>query len=427
MVTSMRNFRKHFPLILLASAIAFSPGFGVGELADGSKIIEIRVEDILLIILGIFWIAHILISGRKNIEKPPLLIPILAWLGFGLLSSLTNLIIGNLDVSRTFFFFVKEIEFFVFYFYVFYHIRNIDAAKLLVKIWLVLGALNGGWILFELITGIQFTFYYGPTLFAEPENPFGSGMFFLLIFAFLLNVFLYYYSRLPISFLRKTVITAGIGMPVFGIFASGSQTAFLGFIIALLASFLLYIAKSNLPLSLPFFLVIFVVIGFTFVMIILAPYLIQRQISFEKIAFELDPSQDMPPSRAYIWRGEIVRPFQDPLRVLIGLGKSSVTEAHNHYIRNFVETGILGFLLFLLLLFAILKRSFHAFFKGNNPFLLGVSAGLIVTTLVMLMAAMTAEAFLAVKISEVYWFFTGITMTVLFLHKKKLSYGTNKT
>ena len=54
-----RNCNKNLPLIFLAIAIAFSPSFSAGVI-EGGRIIEIRVEDVLIVILGLAWIASFL-------------------------------------------------------------------------------------------------------------------------------------------------------------------------------------------------------------------------------------------------------------------------------------------------------------------------------------------------------------------------------
>jgi len=61
----MKFFKKEYlPLILLAAAIGLSPSFSAGEIIGG-RIIEIRVEDILIVILGLVWLANFLVSGRE--------------------------------------------------------------------------------------------------------------------------------------------------------------------------------------------------------------------------------------------------------------------------------------------------------------------------------------------------------------------------
>ncbi|GAG71502.1 unnamed protein product, partial [marine sediment metagenome] len=109
-------------LILLIIAIAFSPSFSAGVI-EGGRVVEIRVEDVLIVIFGLAWIASFLISKKEKIKKPPLLLPILAWLGIGFFSILINLIFTNIGISRGFFYFLKEIEFFFLYFFIFYHIK----------------------------------------------------------------------------------------------------------------------------------------------------------------------------------------------------------------------------------------------------------------------------------------------------------------
>ena len=56
--------KQNFPVVLIAAAIALSPSFSAGEIAGG-RVIEIRVEDILIVILGLVWLANFLVSGRE--------------------------------------------------------------------------------------------------------------------------------------------------------------------------------------------------------------------------------------------------------------------------------------------------------------------------------------------------------------------------
>ncbi|GAG47290.1 unnamed protein product, partial [marine sediment metagenome] len=193
-----KKWFKILPLILLTSAIALSPSFSAGEIA-GRRVIEIRIEDILIVILGLAWIANFLILKKRKLQKPPLLFPILAWLGIGFFSVLTNWIFMNIGFSRGFFYFLKEIEFFFLYFYLFYHIKNLDTAKFIVKLWVFLGVVNVGWVIYQLATGLELGGYdYGPGALSE-QGSYPSGGFFLILFIFLFNVSLYYFLNLNIS------------------------------------------------------------------------------------------------------------------------------------------------------------------------------------------------------------------------------------
>jgi len=186
-----KSFLEILPVFLLVLAIGFSPSFSAGKIESG-KDLEIRVEDILLVIFGLVWLFGFLISGKRSIEKPPLFFPILAWVGVGFFSVLINWILGNISYSQGFFFFFKEVEIFFLYFYVYYHLENFSQIKFIIKTWIFIVLINIGWIIYELVTGLTLTYHYGPTPFIEPNGPLPAGGFFLMIFVFLFNVFLFY-------------------------------------------------------------------------------------------------------------------------------------------------------------------------------------------------------------------------------------------
>lgn len=56
-----KNCYKNLPLILLTTAIALSPSFSAGMI-EGGRVIEIRIEDILIVVLELIWIANFSIS-----------------------------------------------------------------------------------------------------------------------------------------------------------------------------------------------------------------------------------------------------------------------------------------------------------------------------------------------------------------------------
>jgi len=111
---------------------------------------------------------------------------------------------------------------------------------------------------------------------------------------------------------------------------------------------------------------------------------------------------------------------QPTIYLIFGMGKGYVGEAHNQYLRNFIETGIIGSILFLFLMFSILKKCFVILHKNYSNFLNGLSAGVLVSTIVMLFFSIATEPFIVVKPSEVYWIFLAITMAVLNLENKEI-------
>lgn len=416
----MKFFFKNLSLILLAGAIGLSPSFSMGTMKGLDKIIEIRIEDILIVVLGLFWFLNALISGKKTVKKPPLFFPILAWLGIGFISLLTNWIFGNIGLPRGFFYFLKEFEFFFLYFYLFYHIKSFDSAKFLVKIWIILGLVNTAYVVYQLLTGISLGEYWAAAI-AE-WGVFPSGAFFLMIFIFLFNILLYHFFSLEISKFKKAILSLLIISPIIGVFSSASKTNFLGILLALFLSlFLLFLRKKSFKIVLISCIILIFIVGIFIFSFKSMPIMVRI----------LDISTPTKVLQAFkIGRIEpAIKPtFEQALRgplllFLLGLGKGYVGEAHNQYLHNFIETGIIGLLIFLILIFVIIKKSWQGYSKSQDGFSVGLSAGLLVATLIMLFLSIAAEAFLAVKPNEVYWFFAALTMAVLAINKRKENYA----
>jgi len=408
---------KILSLILLAAAIAFCSSFAVGKLSDG-RIIEIRIEDILIFFLGLLLISGFLISGRTKVEKPPLFFPILIWLGAGLLSVLTNWAFSNLSLGRGFFYFLKEFQFFVFYFYVFWCVKKMETAKLLVNFWLIFAFINVLYVFYQAVTGLR-TGEYGTAAIGE-WGVFPTGAFFLMFLIFLFNVFLYYFLNLNVSILKKTALGVLTFSPALGVMGSASKTNFAAMIFALFLTFLLFfLRKANLRAIAVFILVIV----FTISLFSFAVKNIRDVTRIKDVIsnFSLEPLwESYKRARLDTAIMPLLRASLESSRHLpfLGMGKGYVGEAHNQYLRNFIEMGFVGNLVFFLLIYAIVRKSWQGFSKNGNTFAIGLSAGLLVVTLTLLFISFATEPFIVVKPSSVYWFFAGITMAVLSLNKK---------
>ena len=400
-----KDYKHNLPLILLVIAISFSPSFSAGVI-EGRRVIEVRAEDVLIVIFGLAWIANFLISKKEKIKKPPLLLPILAWLGIGFFSILINWIFMNIGISRGFFYFLKEIEFFFLYFYIFYHLRNFDSAKFIINFWIVAGVFNICLIIYQLIADIGYG-NYGPSMFME-EGPLPSGGFFLILFANLFNVFLYYYSRLKLSKIKKIVLALCIlSLPV-GIISSGSRTSILGLVLVVILSLFFYQFKYGALKSIFVILGLLIIIGVIF-------YFVSDKVPY---ILNLQPERALRSigQRAEIWDSQLKAMPDNIFYYFFGMGKSVLLtsdESHSQYVRNFIETGLIGSLIFLFLILYIMKIAIKGWLLKGKTFLTGLSSGLLISTFAMLFISIAAEGFLVVKINEVYWFFAAVTMASL--------------
>ncbi len=397
-------------LVLLVAAISLSPRLSLGLIPNTGRSVDIRAEDMVLcfsLILGIF---HILASGRCRFKRPPLFWPILAWILFGLFSVLVNLLFRDVNLKITIFYFLKEVEFFLVYFFVFYCARSIDPGKRLIKYWIFFSLVNIFWLVYVFIFNIQWSIQpYGPNAFIEPGGPFPSGGFFLLLFIFFLNLFIFYYSKLNTSKIKKMLLFVVCILPAIGVMWSGSMAATIGLFVSIIVSlFILFKDRLDFAGTIKIIILIAVILGIVIAAIRVLP-VPQKIISFKKIIFEYDSNS--PVSRGGIFERNLTTLAEHPTYLVFGAGV--LGEAHSQYMRVLLERGIIGLFLFFWLMWSILKISYNSFKEKDDLFKKGLSAGLFVATVSMLIMAIPNDVFMVVKPDEVYWFFAAMTMALI--------------
>ncbi len=129
-------------------------------------------------------------------------------------------------------------------------------------------------------------------------------------------------------------------------------------------------------------------------------------------------SFQVPTDRIWLWGAQVEEFSKQPGLFLFGMGKSAflvADESHSQYIRNLVETGAIGSLLFLVLVSGIIKKGVSWFFSSQDHFSGGLAIGAAVATISLLVIGISAEVFIVVKVMEIYWFFVAIAMASLSL------------
>ncbi len=407
------------------------PSFIAGTMSSGKEI-ELRVEDFLLLFFGLAVFLYFLATGKFKIKKPPFFVPIIILLVIEFFGVLLNSILGNLFfIDRAFFYFFKEVELLFLYFYVFYNLESIKSAKVVIKFILLFTGLNIAYLFYQIISHKEVGEYVGNTTAALSEyGIFPTAAFFVMIFVFLTAFFIFYYNNLKDKLWQKLLFGAIVISSVIGVFGTGSKTSFLALVFSVIILFLLLLFKRNKEAGK------IIILGIIIVILLMGVFVFSLKsintvrgivgiFGFSKLA-ESYTGDRLIYQQLFI-KNTLYTFGQQPLSIFFGLGVGYITEAHNQFLRNFAEIGITGSIVFLVMIFFILRAGFRAYRKSEDPFIVAAGAGIIVMTLAMMVFSIATDPFFSVKVASMYWFFIGLNVAILsFKIKNKADFKNTK-
>lgn len=408
---------RYASLILLAAAITFSNRTFILGVIDPNwpRQIVIRVEDILIVILGIILIFHFLAQKKHTIIKPPLFFILLLWIGLELASSLINSMVGNLPASRIPFYTLKVAEYAFIFFYVFSYIKNSYDVKVMMSWWLIFIWIHLAYIFYQLFDTSSHSIH----LIGEIGN-FNIGGQFFILFVYSFSFYLFYILKQHISALKKILLGILFIMPIIGTFTPAIKAGATATVFASLLMILLYIFKFRSLQSVKHIVVTLLAIGAIFFGVAsLSQHLAYDFIRARTLNF---PSYITSLSfRAAIWQDHVAVALQSPLQLLIGRGGADpfAEASHNQFVRNLGAGGIIGSILFFILIFSIIKKSFRAYREEKNPLVTAFAVGLLASTLGMLILSLSGEAFFIIRPAEHFWYFAGLAFAVLYKIKNE--------
>ena len=420
----MNVFLKNLQVVLLLGSIMLFPSFILGAMSSG-KTIELRIEDFLLVFFGLAGLIYFLVSGKFKIKKPPFFVPILVWMLSQFFGVLLNILFGNLIFAdRAWFYFFKEVEIAFLYFFVFYNLESIKSVKIVTRFILLFTTFNVAYVFYQIISHKEMGEYKGITTAALCEyGIFPTGAFFVLLFIFLTIFSIFYYNNTGNKLWKKILVSLVAVSPVVGVFGSGSKTDFMALFVSSIFIFLMFFFGRRVPIKKIIFTTFFAIIIFSvFFMysaanIELATQRITDIFGFDKLfsSYKADRLSYLGPDLKSI----IYKFGQQPLFILFGFGVGYITEAHNQFLRNFSEIGIIGSVAFLGMIYFMLKMGLTVFLRNKDAFSATAGASIFVLTLAMMVFSFASDPFFSVKTATTYWFFMAINAAVLSVAEDK--------
>jgi hypothetical protein len=385
-------------LYILIFSMLLSPEINISETAGGSlkRGLTLRFEDFLLIVISFSWFAKNAVNKELGLFlKTSLNKSIFFYILVCFVSTGLGVIDSGVNAKTGFLYVLKYIEYFIVFFMVVNHLKNKDQIERFVFC-LFLTCFITSIISFLQIPGGERVSapFEGET--GEP-NTFGGYLLFIGSIAAGLLIKTENSKLKHVLWLLIFVI-----IPPF--LFTQSRSSYLGLIpVCFVIGFL---TKRRV-----------VVFGLLAIVIILSPLLLPSQVK-NRILFTFS----QPEARGQVSVGSITLDTSTSARLasleeiltdwpkhpLLGYGVTGYKFADAQYPRVLIETGILGLLAFLYLLYSILKLTINHYKAVKTPFFKGLTIGFLAGFIGLLFHAIGANTFIIVRIMEPFWFFAGI-------------------
>ncbi len=404
-------------LYLLIASMLLSPEFMVGELlgkGTGGRGITLRFDDILLIVIGLGWFAKAAI--RKDLGlflKTPLNRPIAYYIIACLISTLVGFAMDRLTLKTGLFYVLKYFEYFIVYFMAVNHLRDKEQIKRFVMVMLAVCMVICVIAILQIPAGGRVTAPFEGEI-GEPNT---LGGYLVLMLSITLGLLV-----TSDSMKRKTFLGILMVLIILPLLATLSRSSWLAVGPMLLA--LIYFSKRKMAIVVPVVIIALIV---PFVM----PHAVKDRALFT-VAQRKHPGQieignirldTSTSARITSWKKVLTKDFiKHPV---LGYGVTGYRFLDAQYPKILIETGILGFIAFSLLIFSIYKHALSTYRNTSDPFFSGISLGYLAGFVAMLAHSIGTNIFVIVRIMEPFWFLTAIIMTIPAIETGKLKRETD--
>jgi len=384
-------------LLILILSMLLSPEIILGTSSSGSlsRGVTLRAEDILLLIIGFTWVMKTAIYKNLGLFlKTPLNTPMMVYTGACLFSTILGIITDRVSPSAGILFVTKYFQYFFIYFMVVNHLStNIQLKRYLIGFYVTCVAACIFGIAYMPVTKRVSAPFEGDV--GEP-NTFGGYLVLLLSVA--LGIFLSNKNnRLRLLFLPVFIIG------IISLALTLSRSSYL----ALFAS---YIALIYFERNRRLLLVLLLVFGTIILPILLPSSVIDRiTYTFQQDRYSvkvgtvaLDGSTS---ARINSYLDVLSDWGQHPL---LGYGVTGYKFIDAQYVKILIDTGLVGLLSFLYLLFSLFQHLHRIKSKVLDTSYRGIITGFQAGYIGLLVHSLGTNTFIIVRIMEPFWFLVAI-------------------
>lgn len=396
-----------FGLYVLIFSMLLSPEIVVGQTAGSSlgRGVTLRLEDFLLLLIGFSWFAKTAVNKDLGmVLRTPLNRPIFLYLLVCLVATALGIIGGRVDPKTGFFFVLKYFEYFVVFFVTVNYIRDTGQVKRFLFCLLLTGFIVSVVGLLQIPSGERVTAPFEGQR-GEPNTFGGYLLFMTAIVGGLLSE-----ARLTRN-RHLLVLLLAVLVPPF-LFAQ-SRSSYLAVVPMLLM--LGYLMQKRV-----------IIIGVIVFGLLVSPLFLPQSVK-DRVLFTFTQQQQegqiqvgtmhldtSTSARINSWKEALADWTQHPV---VGYGVTGYHFVDAQFPRVLVETGILGLLAFLGLLYVLAKTAIQSLHAAKTPMFRGLTVGFLAGYVGLLVHAIGANTFIIVRIMEPFWFFAGMVVALPELEK----------
>ncbi len=390
--------KPEYSLYLLVFSMLLSPEFGQRS-TEGAGV-TLRVDDFLIALIGLSWIARTALVKELGIfRKTVLNKPIFIYLFACVVATGLGVLMGNVKLKSGFFFVLKYFEYYVVYFMVVNHIKNRKQIQVLIVCMLITC------VIVDIVAIAQIP--GGKRLSAPFEGEMGEpntlGGYLVLMITLSIALWASIKSR-KVKFLLLIVIGFSI-VPFLFSLSRGSYLAMIPAYFALIA-----LSKKRGLLIMALMLIIAVgpfVIPKKVVNRVMHTFSQRQQQGQTQVGkVKVDTSTSI---RLRSWSRGFKATMERPI---FGFGVTGWYFIDNQFTKVLVETGFFGLCAFLYLLFSIFKEGLKVLRLSDDNFFNGITIGFLAGLVGIIVHSIGANSFIIVRIMEPFWLLAGIVMMI---------------
>lgn len=403
--SSVRGKLPTWTVILLLFAISLSPRLPFGQLPRG-RMIDVRLEDLLLLVLVPLWVARSRVSAARRRFS----VPIAVYVGIAIMSTSAGATVGWVSGMEATFYLLKEVEYFLIFLLVCDCVMSRRQIRLLMGVFLILGLADCGWKLAQLMLGLPLR-AYGPDSLFQPYGGVQAGAAAVFPLAIAAGWFAEGSPRakaISILLMGAFSISLLITLKRSFIGAALAGLALLGVVSFLRLRSWRYTATSLVGLGI-------MAVGYAVAV---------RGFDLSSKGRLSDPQLQIEATveRVQIWRESLEQAFfQNPI---LGIGKGSFPTSgatHNFYVRLLADVGIVGALAFVFVWLSVGRAVINLYRFSPDGLFRWVAVSWFLATGFIAVANVFGEYLLTVRPAEMYWFLSGVAAGTACLASRKVN------